>query len=376
MRILYLSPGLFDKGGISRYNRFQVRALREAYGDDRVCVLSLMGHQHGDFEEPFDVSFAGAMPLTISSRALFAAEAVRIAKRCRPDIVLSAHIHIGPLGFGLSKMLRARLVQNIYGHEIWPKAGVSRVRRYALRHTDLVIADCNNTADIAFKSNLVRRRPEVVWDCVDTHRYTPGEPDWVTLEKYCLKKNGRFKVLFLGRIIEAARYKGFERLLKVVAGLPEERFEAVIAGKGNDTDHIKRLAKDLGISERTVITGAIHESDMPDIYRCADAFYLVSEAGPGMGEGIPMTPMEAMACGAPVLAGNQDGSRELIDGEGGWCGGPHDIDGQSAYLLSLAANPDFHKQEKATSHFRASTVFCYERFASENITALDTLVPG
>ena len=110
---------------------------------------------------------------------------------------------------------------------------------------------------------------------------------------------------------------------------------------------------------------------MPDVYRCADAFYLVSEVGPSMGEGIPLTPMEAMSCGVPVLVGNQDGSRELLEGVGGWCGEPRDIDGQLAYIESLASNKEAHERECKAARIRAVSVFGYERFAHETISAIE-----
>jgi phosphatidylinositol alpha-1,6-mannosyltransferase len=46
----------------------------------------------------------------------------------------------------------------------------------------------------------------------------------------------------------------------------------------------------------------------------AHVFALVSDKGPGRGEGIPLTPIEALASGVPVLVGDEDGSREVVDG--------------------------------------------------------------
>ena len=206
MRLIHISPGLFDKGGIARYNRFQVTALRQGFGADQVRVHSLAGRLEDDLEEPFSVDFAGAMPVSRASRALFAVEAARAAAAHRPELVLCAHVNMGPLCLGLARAVGARLVQNIYGREIWVEGGLSRARRAALRAADRVIADCHNTADRALELGLVRQRPEVVWDCVDTARYTPGEPDWAALERYGVRDDGRFRVLFLGRINEHTRY--------------------------------------------------------------------------------------------------------------------------------------------------------------------------
>ena len=55
----------------------------------------------------------------------------------------------------------------------------------------------------------------------------------------------------------------------------------------------------------------VHEDDLPKFYRASRIFTLVSDRGKGRGEGIPLTPLEAMACGSPIIVGNQDGSQEL-----------------------------------------------------------------
>jgi phosphatidyl-myo-inositol dimannoside synthase len=371
VKILYLAPGVFDKSGISRYSRFQICALREAFGDENIAVASLMGRQHGDFEEYFDVAFAGAMPLGRASRAIFVIAAMDVVRRCRPDVVICAHVNMGPLAYGLASISRSRFVQNIYGLELWIEGGLPRLRREALRRANVVISDCHNTADKAIELGLINSRPEIVWDCADTNKFKPTETNWKVLEKYGLRKGDRFKVLFLGRIAVGARHKGYERLLRVLSSLPAVRFELIIAGKGDDLENVREMVHSLGIADRTTITGAIHEADMPDIYRCADAFYLVSEVGPGKGEGIPLTPIEAMSCGVPILAGNQDGSRELLDNGGGWCGEPEDLKGQCSYIESLEADKEFHKREKAIARKRAVSTFGYARFAKETVEAVE-----
>ena len=59
MRLLYLTPGCFDKGGISRYNRYQITALRELLGEGNVYAYSFLGPDDAGFETPFSVTFHG-----------------------------------------------------------------------------------------------------------------------------------------------------------------------------------------------------------------------------------------------------------------------------------------------------------------------------
>lgn len=370
MRILYLTPGVFDKGGISRYGRYQIRALREALGAETLRVLSLLGRQPGDFEAPLEVDFAGAMPRQLGSTLLFIGEAIRQSAAYRPTHVLSAHVHLGPLALALARATRATYVQNVYGLELWPRNGMAFTRRMALKAADIVISDCHATADFVEDRNWSRRPPVVIWDCVDTERFTPAAPSWAALEKYGLRKTQRFRLLFLGRISSGSRHKGFQRLLELLALLPADGFEAVIAGKGDWTRMLVEKVAALGLEDRVTFTGAIAEPDLADTYRSADAFYLVSERGPSMGEGIPLAPMEAMACGLPVLVGNQDGSRELLVRRGGWCGDPTDLREQREYVVRLATDNQFRASEQKAAYERAADAFAYARFKNELATAM------
>lgn len=369
MNILVLTPGVFDKGGISRYGRFQITALREAYGPDNVQVVSLLGRRVDDLEEPFEVAWSGAVPHTLVSRAHFTGVSMRLALSHRPDIVLLGLVNFGPVALAAARVCGARLVQNIYGYEVW--SSLTLARKQALYRSDGVISDCHNSADQALRLGLVKERPAVVWDCVDIERFTPPQGEAEDLSKYGLHPGGKFRVLILCRLNKQTRYKGFVRLLQLRAAHLDHGFEVVIAGKGDDLDYLRGLSGELGIAHSTVLTGPIDEQDMPAIYRSADAFYLPSEVGEDAGEGIPLTPLEAMACGAPVLVGDQDGSRETLDVGGGWCGDPLDLPAQAAYLQRLKQDGPFHEQERAAARARAVDAFGYRAFASKTCAALE-----
>src|SRR3954463_16267673 len=108
-RVLFLTPGCFDKGGISRYCRYQIRALRELFGSQCVRVLSLMGPDAHGFEEPFGVTWSGS-PGSQRKRAPFVARALLEAATSRPDIVHIAHVTYAPLAFWLPRLSGGRNV--------------------------------------------------------------------------------------------------------------------------------------------------------------------------------------------------------------------------------------------------------------------------
>lgn len=376
MTILYLGSNLFFKGGIARYCRYQVQALRDAFGPQNVHAVALRGRSAGDFEEPFDVAWAPSNDGAPDRRG-FALASARLAFTTRPDLIWTGHLHLGPGARRLARLTGARLVQNVYGRELWD-GEMTAARRRALHASDLVVSDCHNSADYALAHGLVAAPPSVVWDCVDLARFSPGPTagDEARLGRYGVTRTpGRFRLVFLGRLHVSTRYKGTERLVDLLGRLPES-VEAVFAGDGDDIGHLRALADARGVGERVLFTGSVAEADLAAVLRSGDAFYLVSHVGHAQGEGIPLTPLEALGTGVPVLVGNQDGSRETLEAPagdepvGGWCGDPEDVEAQAAFVSRMMRDPARHAAEQVAARQRAEAAFGYPAFVDQTAAAV------
>jgi phosphatidylinositol alpha-1,6-mannosyltransferase len=378
-RVLYLSPGVFDKGGISRYARFQLRALRELCGPSAVTVLSLLPPDAHGFEQAFPVDFASFGP-TAPGKALFAAAAALAAAGDRPSVVWSGHVGIGPLGLAIARAAGATSVLNIYGLEVWTR--LRRLPALALRRTDHVISDCHNTAQYAFDHDL--RAPErtvVHWDCVDVARFAPlppaSEEREVVLARYGVPPAaGRFTVLTLGRMAPDTIHKGYDRLIDVFARIPRDiPIRLILGGDGARRAALEARAR--GQEDRVIFAGRVHDDDLPAFYRAADAFSLITDFGPGRGEGIPLTPLEAAACGKPILVGNQDGSREAAeDGVSGFVLDPFDLDAIADRLLRLARDPALGKRMGEAARGRIEREHSFERFRARTAALLGEIAPS
>lgn len=359
-RALYLSPGVFDKGGISRYGRYQVRALREILGSDAVSVLSLLPPDERSFEEPFAVDFASFGPNPLG-KALFASASIAKAIAERPELVVSAHVGLAPLALGIARAARAPLLLDVYGMEVWTNLG--RARAAALRMADWVVSDCHNTRDYIVEKGL--RAPDrmvVHWDCVDLERFSPGDPGDVLARYGVSAAPDSMTVLTLGRLSPLAAYKGYDRLIDVIARV-SPRVRLVIAGDGPLRPELEARAAARGVEGRVLFTGSIREGDLPSIYRACDVFSLITHAGPGAGEGIPLTPLEAAACGKPILVGDQDGSREAAeDGVSGFVLPPFDLDAIADRVQRLAESADLRARMGAAARARIEREHAYPRF--------------
>jgi phosphatidyl-myo-inositol dimannoside synthase len=373
-RILYLSPGVFDKGGISRYSRFQVRALRELVGEGNVSVLSLLPPDPFGFERSFPVDFA-SLGTSLPGKALFSAAAASEALRSRPRVVWSGHLGLGPLGLPLAHAAGATSVTNIYGFEVW--TNLRRLPAAALRRADYVVSDCHNTARYAVDHDIrAAARTVVHWDCVDVERFNPDIPraaQRAVLARYGLPPADEgFTVLTLGRMAQDTLHKGYDRLIDAFARLPRSiPARLVLAGDGVRRPMLEARARAAGLEGRASFIGRIHDDDLPALYASADAFSLITDMGPGRGEGIPLTPLEAAACGKPILVGNQDGSREAAeDGLSGFVLDPFDIDAIADRLARLAGDPELRERMGKASRARIAREHSYERFRARTADLL------
>ena len=81
----------------------------------------------------------------------------------------------------------------------------------------------------------------------------------------------------------------------------------VLCGRGPLMDNYRKLASDLGVSDRLIMTG--YRTDIAEFYQMADVFVF-----PSYREGLPVALMEAMASGLPCVAARNRGTDDLLDG--------------------------------------------------------------
>jgi phosphatidylinositol alpha-1,6-mannosyltransferase len=378
MKILYLTPGCFDKGGISRYNRFQIQAIREIVGDSNAKVYSVRQTKQGDFEEPFDVSWVPHTDFHLVNKVEFASMATLEAFRWRPDIIWVAHVYMSGFALMLGKLVNAKVVVNAYGLEIW--SGLGKLREWGLKSANEVISDCFFTARYLEQN---RFRPQgsvhVIWDAVDVARFYPAKPSIAVLDKYGIPSpNANINLLTLGRIVEKADHKGYRRLLEAfsIAAKEIDSLQLTYAGSGDLVGQLRLRAAELGLASRVHFTGSIDDKDLPDVYRSAHLFSLISDRGQGRGEGVPVTPLEAAACGVPILVGNQDGSPEaVVDGVDGYVLDSFDISSHARFIVKLSADPALRRRMGEAASQKVRSEFPYPVFREKHRTFLRSLIP-
>lgn len=368
MKILFLTPGCFDKGGISRYGRYQITALRELFDEKNIRVLSLLGPEEDSFEEPFDVTwYAGRNSFWQQIRFIW--QTLWQILTWRPSIIHIAHVNFSGFVYLFAKLFGIKTVLNVYGLEVWSR--LSKDAALGLRKVDFVISDCHYTANY-LEQERYRKRDSitVIWDCVDLERFYPAESNQKVRKKFQIPdQSGHFIIMSLGRLSKSASHKGYDRLINVFQRLAikYENTRLVIGGKGDNKETYEEMVRSYNLTDKVIFTGMVEDKELPDLYRCASVFSLVSDRGIGRGEGIPLTPLEAMACGIPVIVGNQDGSQEAVmDNLNGSVIDPFNLEKHVEVLEALLCSPELLKEKSRFAANIACTHFSYVNFKNKH----------
>jgi glycosyltransferase involved in cell wall biosynthesis len=129
--------------------------------------------------------------------------------------------------------------------------------------------------------------------------------------------------------------KNYGRLVEAFHRLDESDLTLAIAGgKGWLDDPLYRQIEALGLGERVRLLGFVDDADLPALYSAARVF-----AFPSLYEGFGLPPLEAMACGVPVVASRASSLPEVI-GEAGLLVDPLDVEALASALRRALEDED------------------------------------
>ncbi len=187
-------------------------------------------------------------------------------------------------------------------------AGTSRAgyERALGRAVDRVVAQSQDELLGLVRIGVPRANLSVVPAGVDSDHFTPEGP-------VAARDPERPRILSVGRLVER---KGFGDVIQAMRYVPGAEY-VVVGGPPADqlpadpwARRLRALAEQLHVADRFKLIGGVSAADMPSWYRSADL--LVS---PGWQEDFELAPLEAMACGVPVIGTTAGGLTEtVVDG--------------------------------------------------------------
>ena len=224
------------------------------------------------------------------------------------------------------------------------------------RRADLILADSQYSAsDIARLLGLEQTKIQVLPIGLE-ERYRPLD-DSRELDE--VKKRYGIDAPYIYYLGNFKPHKNVQALIGAYARLEtglRDRFTLVIGGREDRWfSERQNLVAKLGVADRVRFIGQVDEADMPGLYSGAELFVF-----PSIYEGFGLPPLEAMACGTPVLCSNRTSLPEVV-GDAGRIVDPEDRVAFTRALADLLGSPDeldrLAKAGLAQAHlFRADAI--------------------
>jgi phosphatidyl-myo-inositol dimannoside synthase len=172
---------------------------------------------------------------------------------------------------------------------------------------------------------------------VDMTTFRPGAGGAAVRDRLGLA--GRPVVICVSRLVPR---KGQDTLIRAWPQVLAEVSEAVLllVGDGPYASRLRRLARQLRVSDSVLFTGPVPWPELPGYYDAADVFAMpcrTRRAGLDV-EGLGIVYLEASATGLPVIGGDSGGAPDaILDGETGYV--VHDAQGVAARVIELLKDP-------------------------------------
>lgn len=265
---------------------------------------------------------------------------LRLAKGLKPDLV---HIHfalpVGPLGYLIKKVYDIPYIITLHGGGI-PGFAPERTAllftfllpftRHIWREASAVVAVSQGLKDLAHIS-YPDTEIQVIRNGIDSQQFQPrSQPDL---------NRGKVAILFVGRLAEQ---KGLRYLLQTLPLLHESAetpFELRILGDGPQRQEMESMVERMRLTNLVHFVGWVPSEEVKAYLQDSDIFVL-----PSLIEGLPISVLEAMACGLPVVTTDTRGNNELVrSGENGFLVPVGDVESLATSLRVLIADLSLRK---------------------------------
>lgn len=271
----------------------------------------------------------------------------------RPAVV---HTHLLGLNYAYPLMLKHRTPVRVHTvHSLaWRERGVrvgKLIRTLAFRYR------IGGVVPVAVANEIARtieqmygyKNPPIIPNGIPTEEYAPNPEKRTQFRAAHGVEPDALVIVHVGRFVEL---KNHALLLQAFAQLRcAQPLYLWLVGDGELRPQMEQLAQELGIADRVRFWGI--RADVPELLNAADIFTLPSKY-----EGNPMSIMEAMAAGLPVVATAVGGIPELVDQDiSGVLIPPNSVESLACALQRLLDNATLRLQMGRAAYERAQQRF-------------------
>ena len=234
------------------------------------------------------------------------------------------------------------------------------------RRVDQIIATSSDEVFELLRMGADLGRVKVIPCGVDLELFTPDGP----VEP---RPASRSRLVVVSRLVQR---KGVGNVISALAALPET--ELVVAGgpergelaRDPEARRLASLAGELGLSDRVELRGRVERDELPALLRSADAVVCVPWYEP-----FGIVPLEAMACGVPVVASAVGGLLDtVVDGVTGMHVPPRSPERLAEVLRALLADEAMRKRLGEAGAERARSRYSWGLIADTTLETYERLV--
>ncbi|HEV7596251.1 MAG TPA: glycosyltransferase family 4 protein [Gemmatimonadaceae bacterium] len=369
-----------DLGGMARTHVELCRRFGD--GDDttmNVSTVAAPGAREFDDQESYRIN---RQPFPFQGAKVFSNQ-VRWARwltsRRSPEFDVLHCGNIRPVGYAVrwaNRQLRVPYLVYVYGGDLLKERKKversllkRRTARSILGHASGIVAISEWNAALALDvmNQIGIERPPPVATIhlgTDPLRFNPSRDTGALRRRWAV--GDAPVILTVARLVP---HKGQDMGIRAVAALrrdfPELRY--IIVGVGPDEERLRALAKELGVSDRVGLVGAMRDDELPEAYATSTIYLGASRVDRAIDvEGFGISFVEAAASGIPSVAGDSGGVRSAVrDGETGIVVPPTDPDAVTDAIRSLLLNPDRRKQMGTAGRRAVETHYNWDRVARD-----------
>ena len=294
--------GYFTGGGIGRYTRNLVRELVRTHdGRTRLRLLISKQHQPADL----DPSIADGADVVVSDAAWLDADE---ENRWLEGEVAGADLFHSLTGHWLPRETPSVATLHDLTATVRPRLTGEETRAFGKRVTDSVararhvVAVSGSTARDARRTFGRRTPPITVIPEAAEPLFRPQRSRLDVLSRYHVNTDG-----YLLAVSALSPHKNLVRLINAYA-VSSVRVPLLLAGAERaDTPRIRQTIADRGLQHQVSLIGCVSDDDLAMLYSGCRAFVY-----PSLYEGFGLPVLEAMACGAAVVASRSSSIPEIV----------------------------------------------------------------
>lgn len=362
----------FRRAGISHYVEQVLTQLGQIDRTNRYSIYTTRGLDHHALGLPANFQVIPSRLPTINPRVRIPWEqllAPLLLRRSRADLFHGVH-SVVPLASPVPSVVTVHdlaFIRFTRTFRAYNRAYLDFATRLSVRRAARILVVSEHTRrEVMGLLGVPAERIVVTPNAVREHFRVP-EP--ATLAAFKARQGLPDQFVFYVGTLEPR--KNLTTLLEAYAEVVRRHDVPLLVGGGKGWlyDAVFKRLEELGLGEKVRFIGYIEEEELPLWYAAASVFVF-----PSIYEGFGMPPLEAMACGTPVIASNTSSLPEVV-GDAGITVAPYNVAGFAEAIDRVLSDSDL-RQELRERGLRQARAFSWRVTAERTLAAYAAAVGG